>query len=169
MTQGSDKSNIVLIGMPGCGKTTTGKLLAALLDYTFIDCDQLIADKTGKSPRQVVEESGRDFFLNVQEEAVLSIKQTNCIIATGGGIVHSDTAMKYLKTIGFVLFLDAKYDIIEERMDASRKLVRTNGSLLELYNERKPLYCKYADAIIDCDSADSQLLCNRILKEIDNI
>ncbi len=165
MTQ-ETPNNIVLIGMPGCGKTTTGKLLAQLLKYTFIDSDQLIIDETGKSPRQVVEEHGREIFLDIQDKVVLSIKQNKCIISTGGGIVHSDAAMKYLKSIGLVLFLDAKYDIIEERMDASRKLVRTNGSLLELYNERRPLYCKYADAIIDCDNADSQLLCNRILESV---
>lgn len=168
MIQKNSTNNIVLIGMPGCGKTTTGELLANLLDYKFIDTDQLIVDKTGKNPRQVVDEYGRDFFLAIQDEVVLSIKQSNCIIATGGGIVHSDMAMNYLKSIGFVLFLDTKYDIIEERMDASRKLVRTNGSLLELYNERRPLYCKYADAIIDCNSVDSQLLCNRILKLLGN-
>lgn len=169
MTQDTSSKNIVMIGMPGCGKTTTGKVLAQSLDYIFIDSDQLITEKTGKSPRQVVEEYGREFFLDIQDEVVLSIKQNKCIISTGGGIVHSDTAMKYLKSIGFVLFLDTKYDIIEERMDASRKLVRTDGSLLELYNERRPLYCKYADAIIDCDNADSQLLCNRILKLINQI
>ncbi len=168
MIKKNSTNNIVLIGMPGCGKTTTGEMLAKLLDYKFIDTDQLVIEKTGKNPRQVVEEHGRDFFLNIQDEVVLSINQSNCVIATGGGIVHSDTAMNYLKSIGFVLFLDAKYDIIEERMDASRKLVRTNGSLLELYNERRPLYCKHADAIIECNSVDSQLLCKRILKLIDN-
>ena len=168
MIQKNSTNNIVLIGMPGCGKTTTGELLAKLLDYKFIDTDQLIVEKTGKNPRQVVEEYGRDFFLALQDEVVLSIKQSNCIIATGGGIVHSDAAMNYLKSIGFVLFFDTKYDTIEERMDASRKLVRTNGSLLELYNERRPLYCKYADAIIDCNSVDSQLLCKRILKLLEN-
>lgn len=168
MIKKNSSNNIVLIGMPGCGKTTTGELLAKLLDYKFIDTDQLVVEKTGKNPRQVVEEYGRDFFLAIQDEVVLSIKQSNCIISTGGGIVHSDAAMNYLKSIGFVLFLDTKYDIIEERMDASRKLVRTNGSLLELYNERRPLYRKYADAIIDCNSVDSQLLCKRILKLTDN-
>jgi shikimate kinase len=168
MIQKNGTVNIVLIGMPGCGKTTTGELLAKMLDYKFIDTDQLIVEKTGKNPKQVVEEYGRDFFLDIQDEVVLSIKQNKCIIATGGGIVHSDKAMNYLKSIGFVLFLDAKYDIIEERMDVSRKLVRTNRSLLELYNERRPLYCKYADASIDCNSVDSQILCKRILKLIDN-
>ncbi len=168
MIQKNSTNNIVLIGMPGCGKTTTGELLAKLQNYKFIDTDQLIVEKTGKSPRQVVEEYGRDYFLAIQDEVVLSIKQSNCIISTGGGIVHSDAAMRYLKSIGFVLFLDTNYDIIEERMDASRKLVRANGTLLELYNERRPLYCKYADATIDCNTVDLQLLCNRILELRDN-
>lgn len=167
MTQNISINNIVLIGMPGCGKTTIGELLSRLLNYKFIDCDKLITDKTGKSPKQVVEDYGRGYFLQVQDEVVLSIKQTNCIISTGGGIVHSATAMEYLKSIGFVLFLNAKYDIIEQRMDKSRKLVRTSGGLLDLYNQRYPLYCKYADATINCDKEDPQTLCNKILKLIE--
>ena len=166
MTQKVRANIIILIGMPGSGKTTIGKLLANILNYKFIDSDQLIIEKTGRTPRQVVEENGREFFLNIQDEAILSIPKSNCVIATGGGIVHSDLAMNYLKSIGFIIYLNTKYDIIEERMDASRKLVKTNGTLLDLYNERSHLYNKYADAILDCDSADPQLLCDRILKII---
>lgn len=169
MIRNAGENNIILIGMPGCGKTTIGKLLANMLDYTFIDSDQLIFEKTGKTPRLIVEEYGREFFLGIQDEVVLAIKQNNCVLATGGGLVHSELAMDYLKSIGFVIYLNTKYDIIEERMDASRKLVRTNGTLLDLYNERGHLYNKYADAIIDCDSTDPQLLCNMILKIINRV
>lgn len=166
MTQKARTNNIVLIGMPGSGKTTIGKLLANKLDYTFIDSDQLIVEKGGKTPRQVVEEKGREFFLNIQDEVILAIKQNHFVLATGGGIVHSDLAMNYLKAIGFIIYLNTKYEIIEKRMDASRKLVRTKGTLLDLYNERSHLYNKYADVILDCDSSDPQLLCNSILKII---
>lgn len=160
-------NNIILIGMPGSGKTTIGKLLASLLYYKFIDTDQLIFESTGKTPRQLVEENGRELFLKIQDEQVLAIKQKNCVIATGGGLVHSELAMNYLKTIGFVIYLNAEYNIIEERMDASRKLVKTNGTLLDLYNERSRLYIRYADAILDCEYSDPQLLCNKILKLLD--
>jgi len=160
-------NNIILIGMPGSGKTTIGKLLANMLDYKFIDSDQLIVEKLGKTPRQVVEEKGREYFLDIQDGVVLEIKKSNCVFATGGGIVHSDLAMNHLKAIGFIIYLKTKFQIIEERMDADRKLVRTDGTLLDLYNERDPLYNRYADAILDCDSTNPKLLCNKILRIID--
>ncbi len=169
MIKNNKKNNIILIGMPGSGKTTIGELLANKLDCKFMDSDQLIFEKTGKLPRKVVEDSGRDFFLNIQDEVVLAIKENKFVLATGGGIVHSTVAMDYLRAIGFIIFLDTEYDIIEKRMDSSRRLVRTNGTLLDLYNERSPLYCKYSDIIIKCDSTDPQLLCNRILKIINTI
>jgi shikimate kinase len=145
---------------------TIGKLLANKLDYKFIDSDQLIIKKTGKTPRQVVEQNGREFFLSIQDEVVLTIKQNKFVLATGGGIIHSNLAINYLKSIGFVIYLNTKHEIIEERMDSSRKLVRTDGTLLDLYNERSPLYNKFADAILDCNSTDPQLLCNSILNII---
>jgi shikimate kinase len=156
--------NIVLIGMPGCGKTTIGKLLANMLDYKFVDSDQLIIDQIGKTPRQIVEEKGRDFFLKIQDEVVLEFKQNNCVFATGGGIVHSELAMKHLTSIGIIVYLNTQYHVIEERMDLTRKLVKKDGTLLDLYNERVPLYNKYADVILNCDSIDPKLLCDRILK-----
>ncbi len=157
------RKNIILIGMPGSGKTTVGKILSERLGYTFIDTDQLICELTGKTPRRLVEEDGLEHFMKIQDEAVLSINDNNCIISTGGGLVHSEISMNYLKSIGFIIYLDTKYDIIRERMDSSRKLVRTAGTLLELYNHRVPLYKKYADAVINCDSADPDAVSGTIL------
>lgn len=166
MTNSACTNNIVLIGMPGSGKTTIGKLLAAKLNYEFIDTDELIANKTGKTPRQIVEDNGLEEFIKIQDQVVFSINQRNSIISTGGGIVHSEPAMNHLKSIGLVIYLNTNYDIIEKRMDKSRKLVRTGGSLVDLYNIRVPLYSKYADIILNCDESNPDFLCNNIIKTI---
>lgn len=158
-----DVKNIVLIGMPGSGKTTVGKILSERLRYTFVDTDQLICEKAGKTPRQLVEEDGLEYFMKIQDEAVLSLNDSRCTISTGGGLVHSEISMNYLKSIGFVIYLDTKYDIIKERMDSSRKLVRTKGTLLELYNKRVPLYKKYADAAVNCNSVEPEMISDAIL------
>ncbi|MDF2988305.1 MAG: shikimate kinase [Eubacterium sp.] len=155
-------NNIILIGMPGTGKSTVGKLLGEHLGFDFIDTDQLITDSVGKTPRQLVEESGRDCFLRVQDEVVLNIGCNHCVIATGGGLVHSNTAMKHLKTMGKVIFLNTSYEVIEERMDKTRNLVRSGGSLQDLYNKRMPLYMEYADTVIDCDNTDPHGICKGI-------
>lgn len=162
MIHKKSEGNIILIGMPGTGKTTVGKLLSEFLGYDFIDTDSLINCNTGKTPRQLVEEKGRDYFMSVQDEAVLNINSQKCVIATGGGLVHSETAMNYLKGIGKVIFLRTGYQIIQDRMDASRKLLRTGGTLLDLFNERTPLYNKYADMVIECDNKNPQMICNEI-------
>ncbi len=156
-------NNIILIGMPGTGKSTVGKLLGELLGYDFIDTDQLISRRAGKTPRQLVEEIGRDFFLKVQDAAVLNIGCNNCVIATGGGLVHSNIAMKHLKELGKIIFLNTSYQVIEERMDKTRKLVRSGGSLQDLYKERIPLYMKYADTVIECDNTDPESICKGII------
>lgn len=158
--------NIILIGMPGSGKTTLGTRLAGMLGWKFMDSDHLVTERTGKIPRQIVEESGRESFLKIQDEVILDINCKNCVIATGGGLVHSSTAMNHLKRLGFVIYLKTDYSIIESRMDASRKLVRTKGTLHDLYLEREPLYNKYADAVLNCDTTDIQILCSRIMEEI---
>ncbi len=166
MTNKKPYNNIIFIGMPGSGKTTLGKLVAGKLDYRFVDTDHLICTQTGKTPRQLVAEQGREFFLSAQDQVVLSINQWDSVISTGGGIVHSSVAMEHLKSLGTVIYLNTSYHIIEQRMDPDRKLVRAKGSLLDLYNERVTLYSKYADEVLECDNKEPEVLCNKLLEII---
>ncbi|OPX42155.1 shikimate kinase 1 [Ruminiclostridium hungatei] len=155
--------NIILIGMPGTGKTTVGEKLSEILGYGFMDTDSVLTAKTGKTPRQLVEEHGREYFLKLQDDVVLQISTARCVISTGGGIVHSAAAMEHLKIIGKVVFLNTSYQAIEARMDTNRKLVRNGSSLLQLYDERTPLYNKYADTVIQCDNCEPQTVCEKII------
>lgn len=168
MINSYSEKNIVLIGMPGTGKTTVGTQLAQLVSYSFIDTDHLITERTGKTPRQLVEEVGREFFLQAQDEAVLSINNYRCVIATGGGLVHSEVAMNHLKSRGIVIYLNTSFETIENRMDINRKLVRNGGTLRDLYNDRTPLYQKYADFSVICDGNEPKDICKTILNELKN-
>ena len=143
---------IVLIGMPGSGKTTVGQILADELGYTFIDTDFLIQQQEGMTPKDIVACKGRDYFLQLQEKVVTGIiPDEKSIISTGGGIVHNEPSMEYLKKIGKIIYLLTKYDIIEARMDKSRKLVNSGKGLKELFDLRHPLYLEYTDIVINCD------------------
>lgn len=160
------QNNIVLIGMPGCGKTTVGKLLAEEMKCRFIDTDHLIMEITGKTPRQIVQESGRDNFMEIQDKAVLMLDKAKCIISTGGGMIYSMIAMNHLKSIGKIVFLNAPFVLIDERMDKTRKLAGTGETLLELYKKRVPLYKEYADLAVDCEYKPPEFLCKEIIEKL---
>lgn len=166
MISESPQNNIVLIGMPGCGKTTVGKLMAEEMKYRFIDTDYLITEITGKTPRQIVQESGRDNFMEIQDKAVLMLDKTKSIISTGGGMIYSLVAMNHLKSIGKIVFLNAPFVLIDERMDKTRKLSGTGETLMELYNKRVPLYKEYADLAVDCEFKPPEVLCQDIIEKL---
>jgi len=144
--------NIVLIGMPGCGKSTVGVLLAKALGYDFIDCDLLIQKRCGMKLQDIINTRGIDAFL-AQEEAVLSSLETDgCVIATGGSAVYSDTAMMHLKRNALTLYIALPLGEIEQRLTN----IRTRGvamsagmTIADLYAERCPLYERYADITLN--------------------
>ncbi len=143
--------NVVLIGMPGSGKSTVGKILSARLNFGFIDTDSLVKDAEGLSPRDIVSKHGLEYFLEAQERTVLGIDVQDHVIATGGSVIYGAEAMEHLKKGGTVIFLDTRYRDIEERQLPGRRLARRDGQdLLALYRERLPLYRKYADMTVDC-------------------
>jgi shikimate kinase len=155
----------VLIGMPGSGKTTKGKVIAARLGMLFLDTDEYILQTTGKTPAMIVDEYGRDEFIKIQDDLISKLQIFNNVISTGGGVVYSENAMRNLKKNGTVIFLNAALEKIKERIKTGRKL-SSDKSLDDIYNERLPLYKKFADIEIVCDDKEADEIICLILDEI---
>lgn len=148
-----DTQNIILIGMPGAGKSTIGVLLAKIMGKAFIDTDLLIQAREKRLLQEIIVEKGIDRFLEIEAEVILGLSVENSVIATGGSAVYSDSAITHLKQNGIIVYLKLPYPEIEHRINnmASRGIVFSKGqSLFDLYQERTPMYERKADQIIDC-------------------
>jgi shikimate kinase len=147
--------NIVLIGMPGAGKSTIGVLLAKTLGMSFIDSDLLIQREDGRLLQEIIDNDGIGKFLKIEEDVILKLKVDNCVIATGGSVIYSDISVNHLKNNGRLIYLKLKYSDIEQRINnmSGRGIVIRQGQRLnDLFNERIILYEKYADVIVDCSN-----------------
>ena len=161
------KSNIVLIGMPGVGKSSAGVVLAKALGYHFIDSDLVIQQQTGKLLCEIIKESGNDGFLEIEDKINASIMAEKSIIATGGSVIYGENAMKHFKEIGTILYLRASYETISSRLTNLKErgvAMNNSNSLLELYKERCILYEKYADIVVDVDGITIEETIHRIKK-----
>ena len=144
--------NIILIGMPGAGKSTVGVVLAKVLGYDFIDSDLLIQAETGKRLFEIINASGIDGFLKVENEVNSRIETHHTVISTGGSVIYGEEAMAHLKSIGTVVYIQVPYADLEKRLGNLLKrgvAIRNGSTLKDLYDERVPLYEKYADIIVD--------------------
>ena len=152
----SEKNNIVLIGMPGAGKSTLGIVLAKIVGYDFIDADLVIQNQCDKTLQKLLDACGPEGFIAVENQVLSDLKAERSVIATGGSAVYSDEAMKHLSEIGHVVYLQISYDELKSRLSdlQERGVVLKNGvgmSLHELFDERKPLYEKYAEVTVNVD------------------
>lgn len=150
-------NNIVLIGMPGCGKSTCGVLLAKALCMNFEDTDLIIQNVEGEPLQDIINNKGNGYFTKTEEKTVCSTEFNNTVVATGGSVVYSKKAMEHLGENSTIVYLKISYNTMIERISniKTRGIVLKNGETLdEMYNERKDLYEKYADIIIDCDFSD---------------
>lgn len=146
------KDNIVLIGMPGVGKSTVGVVLAKVMGYQFVDADLVIQEKERKLLCEIIEEVGADGFIEVENRINSRIEAQHAIIATGGSVVYGKEAMTHLKEIGTVVYLKLPYEELNQRLKdiKGRGVVLKDGQTLrDLYEERVPLYEKYADITVD--------------------
>ena len=144
------KENIVLIGMPGVGKSTVGVILAKVLGYQFIDADLVIQKRENRLLHEIISEEGLDGFLKAEENANVYIAQNEekSIVATGGSVVYCEKAMQELKKTGRVIYLELEYDQLKKRLGnlKGRGVVLKDGQDLRgLYEERIPLYEKNLD------------------------
>ena len=142
------KNNIVLIGMPGAGKSTIGVILAKILGYSFIDTDLLIQKEEKRLLWQIMEEKGVQGLLEAEERVNSTLSAARSVIAPGGSVVYSEKAMDHLKEIATVIFLDADLQLLIDRVGnfEHRGIVTRIGETYEdIYWERLPLYQKYAD------------------------
>ena len=144
--------NIILIGMPGAGKSTVGVVLAKSLGYNFIDSDLVIQAETGKRLFEIIEEEGIDGFLAVENRINAKLQTHHAVIATGGSVIYGEEAMEHLKSIGKVVYLKVSYESLRKRLGDLLKrgvAIRNGSTLLDLYNERVPMYERYADITVD--------------------
>lgn len=149
--------NIILIGMPGAGKSTVGVILAKSLGLKFIDTDILIQEQTGRRLQEIIDQDGPDAFMKIEEDTILSLCSQKAVIATGGSVVCSDAAMAHLECLGVVVYLKISYGEMEKRLSniTTRGIVLLPGqSMRAMYDQRAPLYEKHADLSIECSGKD---------------
>ncbi len=164
-------NNIILIGMPGAGKSTAGVVLAKILGYEFIDSDLVIQREEKKLLKDIIAEQGVDGFISVENRVNSSISCDRSVIATGGSVVYGKEAMNHLKELGTVVYLKLSYDNIADRLSdiKGRGVVLKNGQTLkDLYDERTPLYEKYADFVINEDNLTIEDTIKSIIEHIDS-
>jgi len=145
-------SNIVLIGMPGVGKSSIGVIYAKAIGYGYIDSDLLIQAREKKLLKDIISEVGVDGFNKIENEVNSEIWADRCVIATGGSVVYGDEAMAHLKEIGLVVYLKLSYDEIKNRLGDLKQRgvsIKEGMTLKQLYDERTLLYEKYADITVD--------------------
>lgn len=160
-------NNIILIGMPGVGKSTLGVVLAKVLGYEFLDSDLLIQKKEKRRLHQIIEQEGVDGFKKIENRINASIEVENTVIATGGSVVYCEEAMQHLKSIGKVIYLKVSLNVLSNRLRnlKGRGVVLKKGQTLkDLYEERSPLYEKYADIMINQEGKDLEESLQAILE-----
>jgi len=159
--------NIVLIGMPGAGKSTVGPLLAEKIGFRFADTDELVKQHDGRALKVIVSMEGYEAFLEIQKRAVTSEMFYHYVLATGGGVVKDQGLMQFFKQLGTVIFLRQDFSVLEGRLAPDRRLARAAGQTFrQLFDEREPLYVNYANFIINCENKTPDIIVNEIYRII---
>ena len=166
MTRSAGKSNLVLIGMPGVGKSTVGVLLAKAAARHFLDTDVHIQAHEGRTLQAILAADGREAFCRLEERYTLALDLRGHVIATGGSVVYSDRAMRHLAAAGTVIWLRLPLAVLERRLSdvAWRGIVMSPGqTLAEVFAEREPLYAKWAELAVDTEGMKADEVAGAIL------
>ena len=165
------RKNIILIGMPGVGKSTIGVVLAKRLGFRFVDSDLVIQNKEGRLLHEIIAEKGVEGFWQTEEEINASIETDYTVIATGGSVIYGSRAMEHFKQIGIIVYLKLSLEAITERLgDLNERGVtlREGQDLAALYAERIPMYERYADITMDCEGLSIREIVAAIAEQIVN-
>ncbi len=161
--------NIVLIGMPGAGKSSIGVVLAKNMGMSFVDSDLVIQEQEGKKLHELIEENGLEGFLAIESRVNAALHPKTAVIATGGSAIYSEQAMEHLRSIAIVVYLKLPYESIQERLGdlTERGVVLREGLTLRgLYEERVPLYEKYANMTVDCENKNIREIVTELAKRL---
>ena len=161
--------NVVLIGMPGCGKSTCGVLAAKALCKDFVDTDLVIQQKEKMPLQAIIDQKGNEYFAAAEEAAICSLAVENAVIATGGSAVYSERGMAHLKKNAVVIYLSISFETMVKRisdMNSRGILLREGESLDAMYAERTPLYEKYADHVVVCDDKEIEDTLSKMLETL---
>ena len=145
--------DIVLIGMAGVGKSTIGRVLAKALDYTFVDLDEYIREKHGKIVQEIIDGENELALMQLEKQRMYEIRLNRRVVALGGSIVYHPNLMEYLRKRTTLVYLYDSFENIEKRLTSASKrgiVGLKEKSLRQIYNERKPLYSRYANITVDC-------------------
>lgn len=166
------KSNLVLIGMPGAGKSTVGVLLAKTLGMDFVDTDILIQRAEGRTLQDIIDLDGYLALRRVENEVIRRLQVKNCVIATGGSAVYNEQAMHHLAEDGIIIYLQASLQDIESRInDKSTRGIakRPDQSFEDLYEERTHLYRRYANITTPTHNLSHEQVCENIISAIQEL
>lgn len=156
-----------MIGMPGAGKSTVGVVLAKKLGYAFLDADLVIQSRQGKLLHEIISERGVEGFWQVEEAVNESIRTDRTVIATGGSAVYGERAMAHYQEIGTIVYLSLPLKEIRQRLgdlDERGVTLRKGQDLAGLYEERVPLYEKYAHITVDCENLSIREIVEKIAR-----
>jgi shikimate kinase len=148
------RENIVLIGMPGVGKSTAGVVLAKIAGFSFVDSDLLIQEEEHRRLSEIIEQEGLVRFKEIENRINAAIDVRHHVIATGGSVIYGEEAMEHLRRIGVVVYLKVSYETILGRLNNVKGrgvAIEEGQTLLDLYQERTVLYEKYADVTVELD------------------